>query len=220
MERINLSGSPQSTVQSLITSNTAYAAKDQPDERSMADNVMDRLNQRMAEIYGHRWTSAYTRESLDTWAKGLGDMTVERIKCGVEACIAGAHAWPPTLPEFRDLCLTIPGLPSSDEAWDEAKALAAKWKPSHECSHPVIWHAYTESNLADTDEETGRKRFRRNYQIASQMYAAGGVDGLTKIPLALPRQSVVPPSPEEIAEKLRYADEKLAALGLGKRAAP
>lgn len=178
----------------------------------MADNVMDRLHERMSEIYGHRWTSAYTRESLDTWAKGLGDMTVDQIKRGVEACIAGAHAWPPTLPEFRDLCLTIPGLPSSDEAWEEAKALAAKWKPSHECSHPVIWHAYTESNLSDVDEEVGRKRFLRNYQIAMRAHSKG--EPMRAIPLALPRQSVVPPTPEEIAARAAYAAEKLASVGI------
>lgn len=216
MERINLSGSPQSIVQSLTTSSTACAAKDLPDERSMADNVMDRLNQRMAEIYGHRWTSAYTRESLDTWAKGLGDMTVVQIRRGVEACIAGAFAWPPTLPEFRELCLTIPGLPSPDEAWDEAYAIAAGRKPSSECSHPVIWHAYTESRISDADEETGRKRFMRNYQIAMRAHAKG--EPMRPIPQALPRKSVVPLTPEEIAARVEYADLALAKVGLGARA--
>lgn len=184
----------------------------------MPDAVMDRLNKRMAEIYGHRWTSAYTRSALDTWARGLSGFSVEQIANGVSACIAGAFAWPPTLPEFRELCLTVPGLPNPDAAWAEAYDLAAKRKLPHECTHQVIWHAYVNSDL-DADEETGKKRFIRNYKIASQQYATGGIDSLREIPKALPQKSVVPLTQEEIDARVRYADEKLATIGLGKKRA-
>lgn len=185
MERINLSGSPQSIAQSLTTSSTVCAAKEQPAERSMADNVMDRLNLRMTEIYGHRWTSAYTRAALDTWAKGLAGLTTEQIGRGVNACVAGAFAWPPTLPEFRTLCLTVPGLPSADDAADDALAIARRWKRPDQCMHPAVWHALDQiGGFHSIDEDVLRKRFLRNFERACADLADG--KPLAAIPQPLP----------------------------------
>ena len=174
--------------------------------------VMDRLNERMTEVFGHRWTSQFPRDALDTWAKGLADMDLHQIKRGVEACVAGALAWPPTLPEFRELCLTVPGLPTSDEAWTEAEHIAAKRKPASECSHPAIWHAYREcGDLGHMEAEKAERKFRRYYAIASRDYAAG--KPMADIPPALP-----PPDPareltvDEQAERDRKRDEALAKL--------
>lgn len=59
----------------------------------------------MAEIYGHKWTSAYGDSDADgTWAKGLADMSNADLKQGFLACIQRGDAWPPSLPEFRALC--------------------------------------------------------------------------------------------------------------------
>lgn len=46
----------------------------------------------------------------DTWSRGLAGLTAEQIGHGLTACIARSDAWPPTLPEFRALCLGIPSL--------------------------------------------------------------------------------------------------------------
>lgn len=69
---------------------------------------------RMTEIYGARWGSAYD-DSADsgageTWAKGLAGITPAQLADGLNACIASADPWPPTLPEFRARCLGIPSL--------------------------------------------------------------------------------------------------------------
>ncbi|MBX9609717.1 MAG: hypothetical protein K2Y51_26140 [Gammaproteobacteria bacterium] len=59
----------------------------------------------MAEIYGHKWTSAYGYEDADgTWAKGLADMSSDELKAGFIACVTRDDSWPPSLPEFRALC--------------------------------------------------------------------------------------------------------------------
>lgn len=67
---------------------------------------------RMAEIYGHRWTSAYGEDceqgAGSTWSKGLAGITGKQLAQGLSATIASADAWPPTLPEFRSRCLGIP----------------------------------------------------------------------------------------------------------------
>lgn len=68
----------------------------------------------MAEIYGHRWISAYGEDpegsAALTWGKGLAGMSGAQLAAGLAACVASAEPWPPTLPEFRALCLGIPSL--------------------------------------------------------------------------------------------------------------
>lgn len=68
----------------------------------------------MAEIYGHRWTSAYgdnpNEGAAQTWAKGLGGILPRQLADGLRNCLASADPWPPTLPEFRAMCLNVPTL--------------------------------------------------------------------------------------------------------------
>lgn len=40
-----------------------------------------------------------------TWASGLIGVTGEMMANGVRACIASGNEWPPSLPEFRAVCL-------------------------------------------------------------------------------------------------------------------
>lgn len=68
----------------------------------------------MAEVYGPRWTSAFGDDAGKgaglTWAKGLAGLSLDQISTGVEAALVSADGWPPTLPEFRAMCLGIPSL--------------------------------------------------------------------------------------------------------------
>jgi len=70
---------------------------------------------RMTEIYGHRWSATFGESTdgnsaADTWAKGLAGITGVQLADGLKACIASSEPWPPTLPEFRAMCLGIPSL--------------------------------------------------------------------------------------------------------------
>ena len=75
---------------------------------------------RMAAIYPNRGRSAMGEAPQtpdgkltiygDTWGKGLAGLTDAQLAAGLEACITRADAWPPTLAEFRALCLGIPAL--------------------------------------------------------------------------------------------------------------
>lgn len=56
-------------------------------------------------IYGHRWPSAYGLQDDGTWLTGLGDVTPKQVGIGLEKCRISAEPWPPTLPEFRAMCL-------------------------------------------------------------------------------------------------------------------
>ncbi len=71
----------------------------------------------MAEIYGHRWTASFGANpdpdgAAGTWAKGLAGITPVQLADGLKACITSSDPWPPTLPEFRAMCLGIPSLVS------------------------------------------------------------------------------------------------------------
>jgi hypothetical protein len=78
---------------------------------------MQTLWLRMAEIYGHRWTASFGANpdsdgAAGTWGKGLAGITPAQLADGLKACITSSDPWPPTLPEFRAMCLGIPSLVS------------------------------------------------------------------------------------------------------------
>ena len=61
-------------------------------------------------MYGHRWTSNYGVEDDGTWRKGLAGLTREQIGAGLVKCLErkpapGEEDWPPTLNEFRAMCI-------------------------------------------------------------------------------------------------------------------
>lgn len=60
----------------------------------------------MASMYGHRWTSAFGDE-VDpdrVWQSTLKEITVDQIKHGMNRVAQSGSAWPPSAPEFRDMC--------------------------------------------------------------------------------------------------------------------
>ena len=59
----------------------------------------------MAMVYGHRWVSSYGEADDGTWLAGLHDVTTDQIGSGLEKCRTSKEGWPPTLPEFRAMCL-------------------------------------------------------------------------------------------------------------------
>ncbi len=58
----------------------------------------------MARIYGHKWTSINETDD-GTWLTGLSDVEPDQVAHGLSILVTDHHDWPPTLPEFRDLCI-------------------------------------------------------------------------------------------------------------------
>ncbi len=95
----------------------------------------------MAEIYGHRFTSAFGERSdcgaALTWGKGLAGITPAQLADGLIACLASADPWPPSLPEFRARCLGIPAFADVQQqitgAGDRSPFAVLVW--SHVDSH-------------------------------------------------------------------------------------
>ena len=97
---------------SSISSKPESRAAEPVVPRPQSQNSMDQLWRHMSQIYGHKWTSAYTADpagsAATTWSKGLSGLSGRQLADGLAACIASADQWPPTLPQFRMMCLGIP----------------------------------------------------------------------------------------------------------------
>lgn len=87
---------------------------------------MTKIWVRMLAIYGHKWAShlgaavdadGRLSESARTWQQGLVGVSRENLKTAFDALVLKKHEWPPSLPEFRKLCLsgTRSDAPSLDE---------------------------------------------------------------------------------------------------------
>lgn len=92
----------------------------------LSDRVMTKIWVRMLAIYGHKWSShlgaavddkGELSESARTWQKGLVGVTVDNLKTAFDALILKNHEWPPSLPEFRKLCLS--GVKANAPSLDE-----------------------------------------------------------------------------------------------------
>lgn len=76
----------------------------------LSDKQMGQVWERMAMMYGHRWSSNYGTEDDGTWRKGLAGLAPEQIGAGLVKCLVrkaapGEEDWPPTLNEFRSMCM-------------------------------------------------------------------------------------------------------------------
>ena len=59
----------------------------------------------MQAIYGSRWTASIDgieEDAVREWGRALGEMQPEQVRRGLDSL---SGEWPPTLPEFRALCL-------------------------------------------------------------------------------------------------------------------
>lgn len=76
--------------------------------------VIDALWISMADQYGPRWTSSYGIDPANgagrTWAMGLAGLTHKQVSRGVHACAVRSDPWPPSMSEFRAMCIGIPSL--------------------------------------------------------------------------------------------------------------
>lgn len=60
---------------------------------------------RMSEMFGHTWLRDQGDEPNDTWIRGLSGLTAKQFGAGLVACRDSGKAFPPSLPEFRAMCL-------------------------------------------------------------------------------------------------------------------
>src|SRR3990172_8616523 len=69
-----------------------------------ADDISN-LWEAMSMFYGHAWANSYGDADNGVWLAGLCDVSPEGILRGINACRVTGKTWPPSLPEFRKMCL-------------------------------------------------------------------------------------------------------------------
>lgn len=75
----------------------------------LTEQHMERLWQRMVQLYGRKWVVDHSDHDVDNiWLKGLQDLTPEMLAQGLKGCTEHSKTWPPTLMEFREYCLGLP----------------------------------------------------------------------------------------------------------------
>lgn len=115
-----------------------------------SDKVMTKIWVRMLAIYGHKWAShlgsavdadGRLSEAARTWQQGLVGVSLENLKTAFDALVLETHEWPPSLPEFRRLCLS--GISGDAPLLDEVVSILVMDK-SHQGSlaeryqHPLV----------------------------------------------------------------------------------
>ncbi len=136
--------------------------------------LLDKLWIKMAEFYGHRWTSSFgvIADPEHTWAKVLSGITGAQLANGLHALVERADEfdWPPPANVFLSLCQQVKGLPTEAQAWDEA--LAGTY------SHKAVRIAAEATSTFDLHSSEGndkllRQRFERNYAIVMRRAQTG-----------------------------------------------
>lgn len=123
----------------------------------------------MAEIYGHRFTSAFgdsESHTATTWSKGLAGVTSQQLATGLEACITSADPWPPTLPEFRARCLSIPSLP--------AVKLDLRSSRKRAMFTHLVWSFVDHTAYGNAQGDKSDRMLREAYELAREHVMRGG----------------------------------------------
>lgn len=84
-----------------------------PERRGLPVEAMEMIWRLMGNLYGHKWVSSYGAE-VDpdkVWSYTLAGLLKEQVQAGLRAVAEGGAEWPPSAPEFRQLCLNPGQIP-------------------------------------------------------------------------------------------------------------
>ena len=166
---------------------------------------MRRLWQRMAEIYGHRWTSGYgvdaAGEAGATWAKGLAGLLPAQIAHGLESTLSASDDWPPTLPRFRALCMGVPSFAAVRTELDRGERSRFGM---------LVWANLDTYRYRMCDADKSDRILRDAYELAREHVLRGGT--LPDLPVAAIAASEETKRPRASEETVRAACADLEKL--------
>lgn len=125
---------------------------------------------RFCTIYAHKFVQAHHDENFidiwcGDWMEGLKGISFANIKEALQKC-AQSYEWPPSLAEFRKLCLRSDGIPSLNASF----LLAVERK----FEHPVISAAFQKVGswaFKNDRDEILRRKFKEAYIEAVEEYS-------------------------------------------------
>lgn len=159
---------------------------------------MRRLWQHMAEVYGHRWTSAYGDDAGasagQTWARGLCGLSRAQIGAGLKAALASAEEWPPTLPRFRAMCF---GIPAFAAVRAEVNARDSRRSPFA----VLAWSKLDAQRYRMADSDKADRLLREAYDLATEFVIRGGALPEPAVEIEAPKEEPHVPAPVECAQR-------------------
>lgn len=148
----------------------------------LTEKHIDELWKRMAEIYGHKWTSSHGDVDSGTWLSALRNIPEDRIVSGMNKLLLRSDTWPPTLPEFLQLCIGLPDIGTAtqkvmrmeftDPISQAIKQKIGTWALTHETEsqikskirdiYPIVYQEQIESviskNTVTSIDNASRKK--------------------------------------------------------------
>lgn len=94
----------------LYSAPPAKSATHSLDSATRRRTVMIALWKRLREYLGLSWTREHGEidgSDIDTWQDALAEFSEAQIARGVKWCQSWDRDFPPTLPQFKKLCLTV-----------------------------------------------------------------------------------------------------------------
>ena len=85
-----------------------------------SEQLINKLWEKMTEIYGHSFTSSFGKADNGTWGKILSDVNGTQMATGLELCVSNGLEWPPNAIGFRKLCLGIKE-PKKAGEWEQPR---------------------------------------------------------------------------------------------------
>jgi len=171
---------------------------------------IERMFAKFEDRWGTLWQQRYAgipiARVMKTWSEELADLTPEQIANGVNA--SRDLKYPPTLGEFRDLCLKVPFDP--EEAYQEAvnqmyirhSGGKDKW------SHPAIFWAAVKIGYFDLRNSTWSSIKDRWSRLLEEEFAKGSWEEIPAARVALPSPGQTFACPDEVKRKI----EELRAM--------
>lgn len=159
-------------------------------EQSMNENRSSRLSTRridrlflqLAAIYPYKWSGQFpegVEEAVEVakyeWFEGLNDLTEFHIKRGIEKCRKIGGSFPPSIPEFRKLCLLTLhelGILPIEEAYEQFC--------KKDFTNPIVEDIYLKIgswNYKTLSAIELRKRFNTCYHMVCDKYLMESKEG-------------------------------------------
>ena len=196
------------TTRQQVRDSTSGGSAERSNTSALPDRARRALWETMGDIYGHRWASCYGSDpdgrTARTWAKGLADLGPEQLADGIRSCIKAADAWPPSLPEFRAMCLKIPSLQSVRSELSSRDAKRTQFAV-------LVWQHLDAHRWRHADARDSDRMLREAYDEAKGHVMAGG--RLPDAPVAaIEQQQAPPPKPSDPETAKRHLAEMAAIL--------
>lgn len=132
-------------------------------------------------MFGHRWTASFGEETDPdgVWLRCLEDLTAKDIGAGLNAVAVSGMEWPPTAPQFREMCLNRPvgNMPGVEEAYLEVSKFVRGGSRDYSLLSPSTYFAYRNLDIwswRQLSVEKAERAFKTAYKAAIEHARKGG----------------------------------------------